>query len=190
MTSPARLFGLILLAALSIWALWELLWSPTPLPAPQAAELRATEVAPADRGLTKPLTDYTATLVRPLFFAGRTPPPAEPASTAGAGADATSPPAATANATRLSLSAVIVEHGERSALLIAAGQASSTRLKVGDTLAGWRLVSIEDDRVTVSSNGRDQALLLRQFDAAPIRPTQVPRAPRAPGGFRGQSRTE
>ncbi len=195
MSSPLHAIGLGLLLLTLGWAGWELAWSPAPLPAPEVDTLPDVGPAPDTSRLTRPLSDYGTTLARPLFYAGRTTPSQATESAPGT-PQTTSAPTPANNVPRLSLSAVIVEQGERSALLVAPGQATSTRLKVGDELAGWRLIRVDDDSVTISANGREQVLPLRDFGAAPPPPQSntppqrnINVAPRPPSGFRGLGRT-
>lgn len=192
MASPARLIGLVSLIALLAWTVREASWSPQPLPTPTAPDTPAAVTMPNEAGFAAPLSDYGTTLSRPLFYANRQPPVADGATEETPG----TPAGHTAGqAPRLSLSAVIVEDGQRSALLSAPGQATSTRLREGDSLAGWRLVTIAEDRVTVESDGRQEELLLRRFDSAPPPPPPqanqpTVRPPRVTGGFRDRGQPE
>lgn len=164
MASPAQVIGAVSLAALLGWALWEAAWKPALPPAPEPVSgSDAVTVAPTPP--VTPLGDYLITLQRPLFFPGRRAPGEEP----GDSPTATAGPAAISRGGSAlpSLSAVIEEGGQRSALLTAPGQAVGTRLRPGEELGGWRLVSIADDSVTVESNGRREQIPLRRYGNAP-----------------------
>lgn len=176
MISPLRAIGLLSLAVLLGWTLWESRWQPTLPAAPEMVDTAAPE-APTPAAPAPPLSDYGATLERPLFFPGRRFPSTTTAATPAASGPA---PAAAPRAARPSLSAVIEEHGERSALLTAPGQATSTRLRPGEQLGGWKLVSIDDDGVTVEQDGRREKIPLRSYGDAPAPPPAKPAAPRPP----------
>lgn len=184
MTSPARLSGLALLAALLAWAVWEARWTPglPPPPEPVAGQ----DIAPAPPAPpAQPLADYPVTLARPLFYPGRHLPDAAPEQLAGGDRPG---PVVARQATRPTLTAVIEEHGERSALLIVPGQVTSTRLRPGESLGEWRLVSIDEESVTVEHDGRREEIPLRRFDAAPPPPRQTtPQPPARPRFIRPQT---
>lgn len=162
MSSVTRLAGIATLTLLLGWALWESRWQPQLPAAPAAGDLPAApEALPAPT--FAPLGDYPVTLTRPLFFPGRRPPGStEPGSTAGT-AGATTATGSTAPASRLKLTAVIEEDGQFSALLQAPGEQVSQRLTVGQSLAGWRLVAIDANQVTVASGDRREQIPLRNF---------------------------
>ena len=167
MASPARIVGLALLLALLGWAVWETKWTPQPAALPDAAA-EATPLPATPPQQFAPLSDYRITLERPLFFPGRRLPGETAAATEampGAGR-----PVTPGSAPRLTLSAVIEENGKRSALLTVPGQAASTRVQEGESIGGWRLVSIADDSVTVEANGKSEQLPLRDYGAAPSAP--------------------
>ena len=50
----------------------------------------------------------------------------------------------------------------------------SQRLKVGESIAGWRLEKIEEGAVTLKSGSRSQQLELRIPPRPPVRPTRKP----------------
>lgn len=163
MVSPARIVGLTLLIGLLGWAIWETLWTPQPVPPLDAAtESAPPPITPPQQ--FAPLSDYHVTLERPLFSSDRRP-PGEAMADADATADGAQP-VIPGNTSRLSLSAIIEEHGKRSALLTVPGQAVSTRVQEGESIGGWRLVKIAEDGVTVEANGKREELPLRSFGAA------------------------
>ena len=177
MVSPVRIAGLILLIALLGWAVWEVQWTPQPVPLPDTT----TDAAPASPAPPRefaPISDYRITLERPLFYPGRQSPNGAVASATDESDDA--PPLTPTGGPRLTLSAVIEENGKRSALLAAPGQATSTRVQEGERIGDWRLVSIAEDSVTLESNGRREQLPLRNFGAAPFPPASSIPPPRRP----------
>lgn len=175
--SGPRLIGLSTLTALLAWAAWEARWQPAPEPPPPPAGEHAT-TAPLEPLQFAPLSDYPVTLERPLFYADRHLP------NAATPADEDEPAAAmldTAAATpRLALSAIIVEDGLRSALLAMPGQPTSTRVREGESLGGWRLVEIGDDAVTVEADGRREQIPLHDYGTAPPLPPRRAAPPRRP----------
>lgn len=172
MASPAQLFGMASLALLLGWATWEASWKPGSLPPPQSAELlpSLTPMTPLRFGA---LSDYPATLERPLFFPDRRLPGAEQ-TTAAAESDTAIAPRVVTGA-RPTLRAVIVEGEQRSALLQQPGELTSTRVRIGERIGDWRLIDIEQDGVTLELDGRRQELPLREFDPAPA--VSTPSAP-------------
>lgn len=182
MASPARLTGFLLLAALLGWALWEARWTPA-LPAPPDSVAQPDATPLAAPLAFAPLSDYPATLSRPLFFAGRRAPGQATGDTPDATGDGTAP-TPTGGTSRLSLSAVIEEGDQRSALLSVPGQGPATRVRVGEQIGGWRLVGIADDGVTVEADGRREQIPLRHFGAGTVRVTPTPSAPPQPRLFR------
>lgn len=192
MTNPARLLGLLSLATLLGWAIWEARLTPQPLSAIATATPDETPTPQTPAAHATPIGDYTATLMRPLFYPGRITPTAE---TVAAPTPGVAPSSPGQSAARLTLSAIIEEDGRRSALLIAPGQTTSTRLQEGESIGGWQLDKIGDDTVSVTSNGRQETLPLRHFDAAPPpRPTPTTtnrgRTPRVIGGIKKPRKTE
>ena len=168
----SRLAGMASLVALLGWAAWESRWQPQPEPAPAVSD--ATVAAtPATPLRFAPLSDYPVTLERPLFFPGRVLPTGTAAVTAADDEDA--PPPVIGGAARPSLKAVIIDKGQRSALLQLPGQPDSVRLRAGESAGGWRLVAIGDDEVTIESGGKREQLPLRDFSHAPAPRPQPPR---------------
>jgi hypothetical protein len=164
-----RIAGLTLLIALLGWATWEAQWTPRPAAPPDtAAEAAAEQITPAQQ--FAPLSDYRATLERPLFYPGRQL-PNEAAVSAEDPADNEALPLPPSSGSRLTLSAVIEENGKRSALLTAPGQATGTRLQEGERIGDWRLMSITEDSVILEANGRREQLPLRSYGAPPPSPT-------------------
>jgi hypothetical protein len=164
------LASLILLLA---WAGWEARWQPQPEPPPPDLAEQDTPASLAP--LTFPaVSDFQATLEQPLFYEDRRLPEAvEPEGSSEPAAEAGS-----ARAARLALTAIIIEDGERSALVSVPGEAASLRLRVGDTAGGWRLIAIGESEITVEADGRQQQIALRDFGAAPMPVPERRAAPR------------
>lgn len=179
MNNWGQRIALISLLALLGWAAWESRWTPSPRTLAAAPAQAAPPAPPPAPAPPPPLGDYHATLERPLFFADRRL-PADGGTVTDASPTVT---AATGNASRLTLTAIVEEDGEHTALLGAPGLATSVRAREGDTVAGWRLDEITDDSVTVSADGRQETLPLRHFDKVtappPRRPTGAPIRPPA-----------
>lgn len=184
MNNWGQRIGLVALLALLAWAAWESRWTPS-AQAPAAVPSTPPPVTPPPASTpAPPLSEYQTTLDRPLFFADRRLPTdgstdTDPGST---------PAVAPGSASRLTLTAIVEADGEYTALLGAPGLATSVRARKGDTIAGWRLEEITDDSVTISADGRQETLPLRQFDKVtapppprrPIGPTIRPPVPPAP----------
>lgn len=119
-----------------------------------------------------PVSDFKATLARPLFVQGRRPEPDEPDTSQSDARQQTAPPPP---APTLQLSAIIVNDRERSALLLPAGESQSERVREGESVAGWEIIEIRDDAVLIRSGRREETLTLRDFGP----PGPIPRRPAA-----------
>lgn len=170
MAKPLRRAGLISAALAGAWLALELVWqpvSPPPLP-PQDAPLPEQPALP-DLTVEQPLlAEFKSTLERPLFSQERRPEEAVDDEEAGLAT-----PVEPTDAPALRLTAVIVDAEGRSALLEQPGEAQGLRMREGDTIVGWRLESVADDRVVLSAGEKRSELLLRTFDA-PAAPAAEP----------------
>lgn len=189
MAKPVRILGVMLLMALLGWIAWEAQWRPQAMPLSAAmTELAPMPVTPTPQFAT--LSDYRMTLERPLFYPDRRPPVAPMSSDPAIASNAPGQPVNQDHSPRPNLTAIIEEHGNRTALLALPGQAVSTRLKEGEQLDNWLLVSIDDSTVTVENNGKREQLSLRSFGNAPPPPAAPvatnnrprPQQPRFNGG--------
>ena len=115
---------------------------------------------------------FSETLVRPLFMPNREPPEAEPASPLAA------PRAARPKANRYVLSAIIIVGNEHIALLTDTTTGSLSRVRQGDSLAGWRVEEIRADGAVLSNGDTREELILRTFGA----PAPAPRSTRRRAG--------
>lgn len=112
--------------------------------------------------------NFSETLTRPLFMPNREPPAAESESALPA------PRAARPNANRYALSAIIIVDDERIALLMDTATGSVSRVREGDSLAGWRVEEIHAGGAVLSNGDTREELSLRTFGA----PVLVPRSPK------------
>lgn len=115
---------------------------------------------------------FADTLARPLFMPNRRPAAAE---VAQAPAPTTQPARPSAN--RYALSAIIIVDNERIALLTDTATGGLSRVREGDSFAGWQMESIRADGAVISNGDTREELSLRTF-APPVprppRPTAVP----------------
>lgn len=109
---------------------------------------------------------FSETLTRPLFMPNRQPPEAlatQPSAPASRGAQP--------KANRYALSAIIIVDNERIALLTDTATGGLSRVREGESLAGWQVEEIHADGAVLSNGDKREELSLRSF-AAPM-----PRAP-------------
>lgn len=166
-----RQIGLGSAAALAAWLVYELTASPR-LPEPPAAASEAAaftlpslEIAPPD------LATLRATLERPLFDDDRRPNVAEEA--------AASPEAVqAAKAAPVRLSAIVVaSDGSRMALVKPEGQDEPQRVRLGETVAGWKVAEMSDEAVTLTAGDQRVVVPLRVYEppSARSQPRKPPR---------------
>ena len=110
---------------------------------------------------------FPETLARPLFMPNRVPPVTESASALPAA------PAARPSANRYALSAIIIVDNERVALLKDSATGGLSRVREGESLAGWRVEEIRADGAVLNNGDIREELVLRTF-AVPA-PTPAPR---------------
>jgi hypothetical protein len=118
----------------------------------------------------------TETVTRPLFTPNRQPPGAAPAAS-----PVETSPAARPNASRYALSAIIIVDNERIALLTDTATGSLNRVREGETVAGWRVESIQEDSAVLRNGDTRAELSLRNFAAPAPRPRSPGRRTRAGG---------
>ncbi len=123
--------------------------------------------SPAPLFILAERVSFSETLARPLFMPNREPPGTESASPLPA------PPTAKANANRYALSAIIIVDNERIALLMDTATGSLSRVREGESLAGWRVEEIRADGAVLNNGDIREELVLRTF-AVPA-PTPAPR---------------
>lgn len=110
------------------------------------------------------LDHYVVVAERPLFVEDRHPPSADvPAENASPEEPAARP--------EYDLSAVVMTPAGRTALLSKPGTQGIERAVEGDTLEGWILEQIRDDRVILERQGEKNTILLRDFSEKQSSPT-------------------
>ncbi len=141
------------------------------------AGLTEPDVVPTLPSLTfspPPLQTLEVTVRRPLFTVTRRPPERkvqiEPEVAA---APVAAPPV---SALQVVLSAIIINAGERLALLSDPSSGLTTVLREGDGMLGWQLVQIAEQSVVFQREGQRLEIPLRQF--APAGRPVSPSAPR------------
>jgi len=105
------------------------------------------------------------TLTRPLFMPNRQP--------LEAGVqDAAQPPSPTAppKANRYALSAIIIVDDERVALLTDTATGNLSRVREGESLAGWRVEEIHESGAVLSNGDTREELALRSFGPPVVQP--------------------
>jgi general secretion pathway protein N len=128
-----------ILAALAVWP-----WLPSRGPdrtRPEAAVATAETVSPL-----APLSQFAATIERPLFSPGRRPAPA---------AEPSGPVTASIEA-RYRLVGVVITGAARRAMITEGTR--RIELGVGDRLEGWTVTHIEQNRLTLHSTSGDVLL--------------------------------
>jgi hypothetical protein len=148
----ALLTAAALLAALTVWPF---LPAAEPLPLAPAA----TPAPPPAPAALPPLARFAAVVERPLFSPSRRPVAAEGFDLGSGGLDA-----------RYRLLGITIA-GDRQRALLAEG-ARQFELAVGDSLAGWTVVRIEQNRLVLTSPTGEAALTLRRAGAAPAGPAR------------------
>ena len=127
------------------------------MPAPPTAPL--TRAAPASDDLSPPpLSAYSAVIERPLFARNRRPlPPQAAAATAG-------------NVNSFVLAGVTVAAKQRIAFILHGTPPAIARLTVGQTIDGWTVREIGDDRVVLRNHTTEFTILLYKDTATPEKP--------------------
>ncbi len=123
----------------------------------------ATQAGPV-RLTLPPLAALSETIDRPLFVDTRRPHDAETSN-----ALATVAPIPLGPAASFSLSAIVITENERAVLLADPQSGALTRVAEGETVAGWRLDKVENDRAIFSKDGETREAALRTFGPPPPR---------------------
>ena len=108
---------------------------------------------------------FSETLTRPLFMPNRQPPGEVAAESPLPAARAARP-----NANRYVLSAIIIVDNERIALLTDTATGGLSRVRVGESLAGWQVEEIHEDGAVLSNGDTRENLSLRSFGPPAPRP--------------------
>ncbi len=142
LTGPAIMLGVCL--ALGYVVQDELARGPVLAPALRGAA-PPEKIAPTpERAVprTTPIKAFAETLARPLFHASRKPAPK---------LATVSPEAAAADSPTLKLVGVVIGPEGRSALIRISTSAELVEVSVGERIDGWRLETIESDRIMLKS---------------------------------------
>lgn len=118
-----------------------------------AVSHQAPPVAATVEPVRVALNTYNAIMAHPIFAPDRAPPPAE--------ADDTS------NLSGVEVLGTAIA-GKTSAALVRDAEGEFTRLKVGEDIEGWKLVSIDPKQLTFDRNGERRTLVISA--TAPARP--------------------
>ncbi len=124
-----------------------------------------------------PLAALSETIDRPLFVDTRRPPDVGTSE-----ALATAAPIPLGPSASFSLSAIVITEDERAVLLTHPQSGALTRVAEGETVAGWRLDKVENDRVIFSKDGETQEAALRTFGPPPPRRGVQRQSPAISGG--------
>ncbi|ADC63908.1 hypothetical protein [Allochromatium vinosum] len=168
------LVALVLLAGLTLqWLGW-----PPPMPVLESAN--APGGNPSGVSSTQPdllarletfdsRDNYASIVERPLFRPDRKPEPLndDPADTRG--------PEANVELSAFDLNAVLITSEIVSAWVQDPTQLKLRRLRIGDDLQGWSVTDIQEDRVLLERQGRQDALILRDY-SKPVPATAPPPA--------------
>ncbi|GMQ76356.1 MAG: hypothetical protein BMS9Abin01_1630 [Gammaproteobacteria bacterium] len=158
---------LLSLVALSALVIAELRFEIGTGPGDQAAVQAGTPVAAAPMPLFA-LVDresFSETLTRPLFMPERQPPGDTPVAPTVQASRAARP-----NANRYALSAIIIVDNERFALLTDTATGGLSRVRVGESLAGWQVEEIHESGAVLSNGDTREELSLRSFGPPAPRP--------------------
>ncbi len=128
-----------------------------------------------------PLADLSETIERPLFTESRRPSEEEPSD-----APVMPTPVVTGPAAVFSISAIVITDKERAVLLTHPQSGELTRVREGETIAGWRLERVESDRAVFSKDGDSKEIDLRTFGPPP--PTRPKRGLPAVRGINSPER--
>lgn len=106
------------------------------------------------------------TITRPLFMPNRQPQVAAVADAPRADSRAPRP-----KANRYALSAIIIVDDERVALLTDTATGGLSRVREGESLAGWQVEEINESGAVLSNGDTREELALRSFSAPTAQPT-------------------
>jgi general secretion pathway protein N len=151
------------LAALGLAAIVDLEWqaplAAEGLPAaPEAKAARSADETPPPRFSLPPIENFAAVTARPLFVEDRRP----PAESAGGSIGPWS---------SLTLAGIVIAPGSREALIRHGTPPVVVHLREGQTVDGWTLRSILNDRVVLGNGAERHELRLFAPSATPARAT-------------------
>jgi len=165
------------------WAVFEASRELPPLP---NAGVEQSRVADLDVSLPEvpklPLATYTATLERPVFSESRSPVVSTSTQEVVPKQNSSTP--------NMRVAAIIIRDGERKAMFEFGNPPKQNLFKEGESVSGWKIATIADQSVTVTSGGREHRIELMRFSSPKARKvtpsSRVPpaRKPRTPSPFR------
>ena len=129
--------------------------------------------SPAPRFTLADRETFSETITRPLFMPNRQPPESD--------ASAPREPVgrvAKSDAKRYALSAIIIVDDERVALLTDTATGGLSRVKEGESVAGWKVEAIREESAVLINGDTREELALRTFGP----PIVAPKPRRAPAG--------
>lgn len=153
--------AVLLVGALAVWP-----WLVPPLPATRPVAPRAAQAAAPALAPLPPMTTYAAIVERPLFSSSRRPTP---------GAGGVPGPSVESRYRLLG----IVATGVRKTAFVAEG-ARRLEIAEGDTLDGWTVKTIGQDRVLLASPAGEAALKLKLAPPEPPSPAPAAQNPAGP----------
>lgn len=109
------------------------------------------EVKAGDDFTLPPLSEFSAIVERPLFTRDRRPAPPSETATTAAGQDGQAP---------FQLSGVMIAGSRRVALLQSRSSPKTVRVEEGETIEGWKVVTIRPQVVTLKSGTNSEELRL------------------------------
>ncbi|GMQ95912.1 MAG: hypothetical protein BMS9Abin14_384 [Gammaproteobacteria bacterium] len=151
---------LLSLAVLSALLVAELRFEIGAGPGGQAAAQasKPVEAAPMPLFALTEREDFSETLTRPLFMPDRQPPGEAPGAL-----PVEAPRGARPNANRYALSAIIIVDDQRIALLTDTATGGLSRVREGESLAGWQVEEINESGAVLSNGDTREELSLRSF---------------------------
>ncbi len=174
---------LLSLVVLSALVIAELRFAIGTGPGGQAA-VRASaplEAAPMPQFALMDRESFSETRTRPLFMPDRQPPTEIPAVAPVEASRGERP-----SASRYALSAIIIVDEQRIALLTDTATGGLSRVREGESIAGWQVEEIHEDSAVLSNGDTREELSLRTFGA----PAARPRAATRPAGAGVPSRPD
>ncbi|BAO43427.1 hypothetical protein [Thiolapillus brandeum] len=142
---------------------------PEPLPAPGVS---GGDVGALLKNMDRvtgfpPLAAYHAISARPLFFSKRRPPPPYVAEKGGGRKPG---PSRKTGKPRVQLSGVISVGNQTYALLKGGKNKGTRRVRVGEDIDGWTVISIEKDKLVLRNGTETESLLLWNYK--PVKPVK------------------
>lgn len=150
---PTLVVANLVVAALAVWP-----WLPERAHSQRVSAVPGTASDVAAVATLPSLASLTATVERPLFAPSRRAPPTGAAPLINAGIES-----------RYRLRGLAIAGAARRALVAEIASGRTIQVGVGDSLDGWTVTRIEQDRVILSSSMGEATLGLKPR-AAPVKP--------------------